>query len=494
MTTGLPVSRLITATATLTPSAIQYANIDSCLIVGDSSVIDTTSRLSSYNGLAAVANDFGTTAPEYLAATIFFDQNPIPGQLYIGRWARTATSGALYGAPLTTAQQLLANFTAVTSGGFKITVNGGALTNVSGINLSGAANLSAVASLISTALTSASLAVTCVWTGSQFNFVSTTTGTTSAVSFLTSPTSGTDISGLLEGTSAAGGYIVAGIAAETALAAITALDNLPTYWYGVTFAASTMPTDSDYTAVAGYIQGTTHMFGLTTAEATAISSVSSADIGSVLMGLGYTRTFCQYSTQNPYAVVSIFGSLVTTQFNGINTMPTMMYKSEPGVAPEPLSQNSASVLDSKRYNYFTTFANNASILVNGTCAGAAYIDEIFGLDWLSNRIQTDIFQLLVDVPKVAQTDAGINQIVNVVDAALIASVNNGLVAPGQWNAAGFGQLAMGQYLPKGFYTYAPPIATQSEVTRSTRASPVIQVAVKLAGAVHTVNCLINVNR
>ncbi|MBY0393092.1 MAG: DUF3383 domain-containing protein, partial [Novosphingobium sp.] len=233
MTTGLPVSRLITASVNLTPAGAQYANIETLLLLGDSAVIDTQTRIRSYNTLAGVAADFGTSAPEYAAAQLFFGQSPQPTQLYIGRWARTATSGAVYGAPLTAAQQALANFTAVTSGGFKVQVNGGSLTSVTGINLSSATSLSQVASLITTALTGASLAATCVWTGSQFQIVSTTTGTASSVSLLQAPASGTDVSGLLGGTSAAGAYAVAGIAAESALAAVTALDALPTYWYGL---------------------------------------------------------------------------------------------------------------------------------------------------------------------------------------------------------------------------------------------------------------------
>ncbi|WP_298165111.1 DUF3383 domain-containing protein [Novosphingobium sp.] len=494
MTTGLPVSRLITASVNLTPAGAQYANIETLLLLGDSPVIDTLTRIRSYNSLAGVAADFGTSAPEYAAALLYFGQSPQPTQLYIGRWARTATAGALYGAPLTAAQQALANFTAVTAGGFKVQVNGGALTGVTGINLSTATSLSQVASLITTALTGASLAATCVWTGSQFQIVSTTTGTSSSVSLLQAPASGTDISGLLGGTAGAGAYAVAGIAAESALAAVTALDAIPTYWYGLTFAASTMPSNSDYLAVAAFIEATTHIFGLTTADANAVNSASNTDIGSQLIAAGYTRTFGQYSTTNPYAVISIFGSILTTQFNGSNTMPTVAWKVEPGVPYEPLSQNAASVLDTKRYNYFANFQNGASVLVNGCCFGQAYVDEIFGLDWLQNRIQTNLFNLLAAQPKVPQTDPGIHQFVNVIDQSMEAAITNGLVAPGQWQAAGFGQLQTGDYLNAGYYIYAPPISTQSSADRAARKSPPIQVAVKLAGAVHTVNAIINVNR
>ena len=74
------------------------------------------------------------------------------------------------------------------------------------------------------------------------------------------------------------------------------------------------------------------------------------------------------------------------------------------------------------------------------------------------------------------------------------AVNNGLVAPGVWNAGGFGQLQQGQMLSSGYYVYAPLVASQSQADREARKSVPIQVAAKLAGAVHSVNVLINVNR
>lgn len=495
MTTGLPISRVVNVSVSLTPAAASYANINSLLILGDSNVIDTTTRMRSYGTLSGVASDFGTTAPEYLAAALFFGQTPAPTQLYIGRWARTATSGLLVGAALTATQKLLSNFTAVTAGGFKIQVDSAASpVAVSAINLSSATSLSQVASLITTALASATIGASCAWNGSQFVFTSSTTGTSSKVLFLTAPTSGTDLSTLLSGTSTSGGYTVTGLAAETPLAAVQALDALSTYWYGLTWAAATMPQDSDYLAVAAYIQATTHLQGITTSEATAITSGNTTDIGSQLQAAGYTRTFGQYSTQNPYAAAAVFGDLLTTNTEGSNTMPTVMWKVEAGVAPEPLNVNTASILDGKRYNYYAPFTNGASVLINGMCFGPAFIDEIYGLDWLQNRLQTDLFNLLASVPKIPQTDAGITQLLNCIEASLKAGVTNGLIGPGTWQAGGFGSLNIGDTLSKGYYIYAPKVASQGSADRAARKSPAIQAAIKLAGAVHVADVLINVNR
>jgi hypothetical protein len=69
-----------------------------------------------------------------------------------------------------------------------------------------------------------------------------------------------------------------------------------------------------------------------------------------------------------------------------------------------------------------------------------------------------------------------------------------MVAPGVWTGPPVGAISTGDTLSKGYYLYAPPIATQSDTDRAARKAPVIQAAIKLAGAIHFVNVLVNVNR
>lgn len=68
------------------------------------------------------------------------------------------------------------------------------------------------------------------------------------------------------------------------------------------------------------------------------------------------------------------------------------------------------------------------------------------------------------------------------------------MAPGVWNADGFGNLNRGDTLSSGYYLYAPPVATQSQADREARKAPVIQGAFKLAGAIHSVDVIANFNR
>ena len=124
MANGLPVSRLINVTINMSPLAAQGANLNTALLLGSSAVIDTGERMRSYGGIDAVAADFGITAPEYRAALLYFQQTPQPSQLYIGRWAKAATSATLRGAVLSAAEKQMSVWTAVKAGGFKLSVDG----------------------------------------------------------------------------------------------------------------------------------------------------------------------------------------------------------------------------------------------------------------------------------------------------------------------------------------------------------------------------------
>jgi hypothetical protein len=619
MTQGLPVTQVVDVTASLTPIGASFLNLQTLLIVGDSNVIDTYQRIRFYQSLAEVGNDFSGTTPEYLAAEIYFDQTPSPTYLYIGRWASSASSGDLVSGPLSSADQVIANWTSIAAGSFKVSIDGSSFI-ISSLNFSAQTNLNGVASTVQSAIQSAGVTVpalpvitsatsgslaqttyyvkttyntangetlpsaeasqlilidnvpvvaspaangpevttwncyiasstgaetlqnlspiaigthfqlpgsglisgaalpntntattagstsaTFLWNlnAAEFILTSGTTGTTSSVSFMTNAGTGTDISSQFLCTSALASYASSGVAAETPLAAVEILDNLTVYWYGLEFAAGTNNedfTDADALTIAAYIEASTattgnpHIFGLTTSEASALNAESSSDIGSELHAQGYQRTFYMYSSQNPYGVGGLYGKLLTVNFAAEDSMLTLMWQQLSGFSYETLSPNNAATLNAKRYNYYALFNNGVAIVVNGTMAAGAFVDEIFGLDGLVNYIQTDLFNFMVSTgTKIPQTDAGIAQLVTVCQNACQAFVNNGYLAAGTWTSAAVGPVQTGQTLSNGYYVWAAPISTQSAAQRDIRVSPTIQILGKEAGAVHDiiVNMLIN---
>lgn len=495
MPLGLAVSDVVSVGIILAPTAAPARNFGALLIIGSSSVIDTTERIREYTSLTGVANDFGTAAPEYLAAQAFFSQAPQPVRVKIGRWAQTATNGVLHGA-VQTAAQAAVNLTAlqaVTTGTLNFTIDG-SLRALTGLNFAAAANMNAVASVVNAALSANG---TCTWDGSRFHVRSSTTGTASTVTYGTTP-SGTDVSALMGVSQAAGASApVAGIAAETAVAGLNVLTNAQADWYASLWAPLTPIVDATALLIAASIEGQSpaRTVGFTTQNAATLDPTSTTDLAYMAKASLYSKTVVQYSSSNAYAVASFFGKALSPNFNGSRTTLTMKFKQEPGTIAETLTESQAVALRAKNANVFVNYQNGSAIIQEGVVASGRFWDEVHGLDWLANAAQTDLWNLLyTSTTKIPQTDEGVHTLLTQFEATLSRAVVNGLIAPGLWNAEGFGQLQRGDPLPKGFYVYAPLVSTQAQSDREARKAPLLQAAIKMAGAIHSVDTTITINR
>jgi len=491
MAQGLAVSDVVRVDITLSPTAAPTRNFGAALHIGVTDVIDVGERIRQYSNLEGVGGDFGTTDPEYIAAARHFSQSPQPSLLYIGRWAQAATHGTLRGGVLSGTEKLISAWTGITTGAFKIDIDGSTKT-VSGLDFSGAANLPAVAAIIDAGLTGASV----TWDANSGRFVvkSDTTGTSSAVAYAVAPVSGTDISAQLKLTSSLAGAPVPGIAAESLATAIQAFVDKSGDWY----AGVVLPTVANDVMLAASLVveglGKKRIIGTTITSSTVLDNTVSTDLASVLKTANLKRSFTQYSASS-YAIASFFGRAATVDFTGSKTTLTMKFKTEPGVVAETLTETQAAALKAKNCNVFVNYDNSSAIIQEGVMANGAFFDEVQGLDWLENFLQTEIWNLLyTSKTKIPQTNAGMDLIANKIAGCLQQGVVNGLIAPGQWNADGFGALENGDYLDSGYYIYHPDISTQSQADREARKSVTFQVAVKLAGAVHFVITLVSVNR
>ncbi len=599
---ALPISRLVNVSVNLSPIAAQMQNLSTLLILGSSSIIDVVERIRNYSTIAEVAADFGTSAPEYLAAVLWFEQSPQPTTLSIGRWAKTAPAGRLVGGLLSSAQQAIALWNAVTTGAFEVEVDEVPIS-INSLNFSAATNLNGIATIIQVALAAKSAGCTVVWDSNYSRFVvqSGTTGAASSVKFLNAPTAtgdfifagqpanndtitlngtvvtfvtapatgkvtiggtvtetlanllaflnastdaqlvkfiyyvaigslyvkaatpgaggdaltiakssvnitvsgatlvggtGTDVSTMLGcASSSSGAYVADGIAAETPLEAVTLMDDtFGQSWYALTVLGA---TNNDHLDVSSYISAANnkHLYGVSTQEAGVLSALSTTDIASLLKAVGSSRTVTQYSSSNAYSVCSLLGRILTVNYNGNNTTITLMYKQEPGIVAETVTSTQINALEAKNCNIFVAYNNDTAIIENGKVASGDFLDTTTGTDWLALQIQNNVFNLLyTSTTKIPQTDAGVQLITTSIEAVCSQGVTNGLLAPGVWNSGGFGELVQGDFLPKGFYVYAQPVSLQFQADREARKSPPIQVAAKLAGAIHTVDVIVNVNR
>ena len=285
-------------------------------------------------------------------------------------------------------------------------------------------------------------------------------------------------------------------AVETLLQAVNACLQY-TNWYGLAIADSADLVEADVISVAAAIEASSlsRILAVTTADVNVLVSGNTDNIGYKLKAADYSRTFWQYSSSSKYAAISAFGRAFTVNFTGNNTTITLKFKTEPGVTHETLTTAQASAIDAINGNVYVYYANDTAIIQQGVMANGDFFDERHGLDWLQNYVQTNLYNLLyTSTTKIPQTDAGVTRLMTNVEASLDQAVNNGLVAPGVWNGGPIGQIESGDTLTKGYYVHADSVENQAQSDREARKSPVIQAAIKLAGAIHYADVQINVVR
>lgn len=491
---GLSVSDVVNVNIVLQPNAAPTTNFGIAMCIGYSDVIDVGQRYRIYTNLAGVAQDFGTTVPEYFAARNFFSQAPQPAILYIGRWAKTATAGVLHGGvySATAEAALLTTLQGITAGTMTISVDGTAHP-LTALNFGAIQNLNAAATVLGTALSQANVTYDGVY--NRFNIESKTTGASSAVSYAAA-TTGVDVSAVLNLTAATGASApVTGIVAETPLAALALFSKYT--WYGAGFAVAVQSdvTDAQHLANMAYMEASNRIYGVTTNAAAVIDPTQTSDLASVAHSSLYSRSFIQYCSTDVNAVFSFIGRAFTVDYTQQNSTLTMKFKSEPGIIPEILNETQAAAITAKCANVFVTYANGVSIIQEGVMCSGLYFDTRVGADWQANDLQTALFNALYLSPtKIPQTDSGMHILLTTAEASMDRGVNNGLCAPGVWNETlEFGTLSTGDTLSKGYYVYMPPVASQDISDRSARKAPPMQIAYKLAGAVHFASATININ-
>lgn len=490
MATALSVDRVVRVSVNLQPKAAPRRSFGVLCIAGSSPVITPLERIRTYTGIDGVAADFGVDAPEYKAAELFFSQSPKPYTLAIGRYIKAATPALVIGGLVAEADKLVSAWTGIVDGSFGLIVNGAGVT-VDMLDFSAQTNLNGVAQVISTAL--AADGVSCTWNGDHFELATSGAGVDQEIGFAVAAGSGTDISAKLGLTESLALPLVPGFNAETPAECAAALADASA-WYGLAFADAL--TDEEHLAVAGFVEASSksRVYFVTITNSQVLSSTVTDDLASKLKALSRKRAFVQYS-KNPHAAISAAGRAFTVNFSANRSTITLKFKQEPGVTAEGLTETQAATLAAKNCNVFVVYDNDTAILQEGVMASGDFFDEIHGLDWLQNALQTEGYNLLYQSKaKIPQTDGGVTQIVTTLGAVMDEAVNNGLVAPGTWNADGFGQLERGDYLPSGWYIYAQPIDDQAQSDREQRKAPPIRIAAKLGGAIHSIDVLVGVNR
>jgi hypothetical protein len=462
--------------------------------------LSTANRYELYSDIASVAADFGTDSAMYSFATAFFGTNPNPinagGVLVAGYWRGAQESVAATAATLTGAQlvetTVVDQMQAISDGSASITIDGVAKV-ISALDFRGATTLDAIAVIIDTALgVTASAEVV----NNAIVITSATTGVLSLMAYAVPHTSGTfigQILGLAEGTGAVTvqGAAAAVLAAETQVAAATALTALVNV-KGITFIDD--DTDANRKLMAEWAQANSVLVYEVFSGATYLTLNAVTNVVWEIKLASLTNYRMLYSAAaNRRLAASYMARTHVVNFNAERSALTMHLKTL-AVTAEEYSQSIITAAKAVGLDIYTTIKQTACVLTSGA---NDFVDNRYNLIAFIDAVQTDMYNLLKQTStKIPQTKRGVNQLIDQGEKTTRGFVRAGVFAPGTWSSPDyFGDRETFERAieENGFYWLAGELADQPQADRQARKSPVLQAAVKNAGAVHSTDVIINFN-
>jgi hypothetical protein len=208
----------------------------------------------------------------------------------------------------------------------------------------------------------------------------------------------------------------------TDLAAVYAIDQ---GWYGIVLDSN---SKAEILAAAAWAQANGyHVLAVDNSDTVDVSSAT-GNVFSSLLALAYTRTICEFngSQMLSYEGAATLGVVLPLTPGSY----TAAYKTLVGVPSDPpsvLTGTAVTNLTTNNGNYYTTY-KGIPVLIPGITPSGEYLDTTIGIDWLQDAITTALYTLLVNNPKIAYTDGGIAQCVNVIRGVLNQGITNGLLA------------------------------------------------------------------
>lgn len=481
----IPVSTVVNVSIAVGATFPERAGFGTLNIVtAETGVIGIAERIRSYNNLDGVTADWPANSEVVAAATAYFAQQPKPTSLKVSTRHPSAQAAQLRGGSVV--EEDLLSFTSISDGSFALSIDGSS-EDIASLDFSSDTTMVEIAATIQTAVQAIGsggfTAATVTHDGTRFYINSGTTGISSSISFLTAATSGTDISSLLQMRQGEGTK-TSGIDAETITASLNAIQNLDTDWYGLLFTKEVRDLvqingEEAVEAASDWCEARVKVFFNSTNDLDVLDSVTTNDIATILKDKGQRRTITTYSSYpDQYPSASVAGRAFTVNFGNTNSTITLKFKQLPTVTVENLTQSEKAVLDSKNANALIQ-VGSLDIFAESYMANGTFFDEVHGLDWLENAIQTNVYGYLATrTTKVPYNDKGVAALEQQVINALDEAVNNGLLSAGE--------TIDGEFLPNGYRTSTIPVAQVNQSDKEARFYGGLSFVALGAGAIHGV--------
>lgn len=189
------------------------------------------------------------------------------------------------------------------------------------------------------------------------------------------------------------------------------------------------------------------------------------------------------------------GRALSTIFSGSNTTQTMHLKDLTTIQPDlSLDQTLFQKCVDAGADTYPSFEGVPKVYCSGE---NRFFDQVYNLLWFVKALEVAGFNYLAQTStKIPQTEAGMDGLKGSYRRVCRQAVTNAYSAPGAWtNPTTFGvqQDLLDNVAQYGYYIYSGPIAEQLQVDREARRAPIVQIALKEAGAIHSSTIIINVN-
>lgn len=376
-----------------------------------------------------VGDYFGTASPEYLRAVFYFGfiskSITQPKKLSFAAWAKTARPARVYGAGLTAT---LADFNAVAAGTLSITVGGQTAAPVA-IDLSAAASLAAVATILQTAIRAAAgsqfTTATVVYqpTTNRFEFGASTPGTAAVT-----VAAGT-LAGLL-GWTAPATILSPGMDVQTvsdALAdSVDATNNFGSFAFVPVLSTAEITEAAQWNAA----RNVEFMF------AARIPTADAATLSAALIGLaGTAMTLAPTAGEYPEMLPMMI--LAATDYTRRGSVQNYMFQ-QAALSPSVSDGTLSDTYDALRINYYgntQTAGQQINFYQRGLMTGSntapvdmnVYANEM----WLKDAAQSAIMALLLAVTRVPANPDGRGMILGSLQEPIEAALRNGAISIGK---------------------------------------------------------------
>ncbi len=485
----LPVSNIINVTIQTTPSGLTETNVNN-LALFTNETPNNLNPFGIYISAQQVADDYGTNSITAQMANNVFAQVPnlLSGSGSLVIIPLLAAIGATAGKVVTAnISANLAAIIAVTNGNLKVTINS-VVSNLTGLNFTGCATLADVAIVLQAALPDAVVTSTVT----AITITSKKVGTASTVALAAYSGGGTDLTGVgLFNTAAATATGGANSSGETILAAIARTSGSVSY---VPVMTNISLEDGAISTIAAGIQALDNMFihhCSSTADIAGIATTISDATDTKTRLLLYTVSQADANLMK----AAYAGRAFSVDFTGSNTSSTMNLKALANVTPDPgITQTLYVQAEAAGIDLYVSYDGVPAVFSTG---GNDFFDNPYSDLALKFALETAGFNYLRQTnTKVPQTEPGMNGLKAAYAGICDQFVRAGCVAPGSWTSSetfGDPQLFVTNVLSRGYYIYSLPVVQQNAAQRNARIAPLVQIAIKRAGAIHKGNVIVVVN-